>query len=301
MDFATAFGVLLALVAMAVTVTPRITNWWVAGVAWGVAALYTVWLLSTRQAEVLDLADRYPGFSAFGAVAIMCVAVAAIGLAVHRQARIRREASEARRKEFESFPADLGIVDHGVNLTSSLQGILDLLKLTVPPMTAITDRLFKVAPKLLEKKHGFREIPAKKQAIHKASAEMLREHVLALEDIAKQVKPHAGAFVDAYRAMFKLPIATAEDAQALRKLRETYVGGVAESFQKFSTLARANGRKVALMNGYQQDLTRVVARTGSALDDMAESADVVATFCLTEMPDTIDRLLANHPQFSAKP
>lgn len=52
MDIAALFGILLALVALAITVTPKIQNWRTAFIAWGLTVLYAAWFYSTRSSDI---------------------------------------------------------------------------------------------------------------------------------------------------------------------------------------------------------------------------------------------------------
>lgn len=290
MDMAAAIGILLGLIALGLTVTPQIQNWWVASLAWLATGLYTVWFLWTRYAEVEAFAAQNRTLVIVGSVASIAIVALVAGQTIRGVIRKKRDAKEVRRREFESFPAELGIVDHGVNTSATLEEAMRLLHLAAPAIAAVFNRLYKRAPALLSRR-GFRDTAARKQAIHKESAELLREHVLLLEDVARQLQPQATAFVDAYRNMFTLPVASDADRTALRDLRVTYTGGVASSFRQCADLSRARARDVALMSGKQQDLTRVVVRAAAAMNAIAESSAVIADFCSTEMPDSIDRIL----------
>lgn len=202
------------------------------------------------------------------------------------------EKAEAERLEFESYPAELGIVDHGVNTNASMQAMLELLHQATPAIVGIMACLFKDTPSRLPPRND----PAhtiKKQKILKEAAETMRPNVLIIESIVPKLKEQAAAFQDAYRAMFGLPVESEGDKQALRDLRPVYSGGVASSFHQFSELTEKHRRDIARFSGNQKDLNRIVTRTTAAMKTIAAVTGEVATFCSSEMPEIIDRLLGD--------
>jgi len=220
---------------------------------------------------------------------------AAQALTSRRQRRVReadalKASKETERLQFESFPADLGIVDHGVNLHASMEAMMELLHRTSISVASIMTCLLKDTPSKFPDR-GDPNGANKKQQVLKAAAETLRTHVLALEDIAKQLKSHAETLFAAHRSMFALPIESDGDRQALRDLKSLYSGSVAEAFRQGAEVVHLRQRDIAKFQGKQQDLKRVVIRTTAALERIVGTTRGVYKFCSREIPMTVDRLL----------
>jgi hypothetical protein len=98
--------------------------------------------------------------------------------------------------------------------------------------------------------------------------------------------------------MFAVPISTEGDKHALQQLKGVYGGGVAKAFRECSDLASARSQDLGKFAGKQQDITRIVTRMTAAMNQISAATDEVARFCSDEMPETIDRLLADTTEAS---
>ena len=132
---------------------------------------------------------------------------------------------------------------------------------------------------------------AKKQAVLQQAAMEIHSDVMALESVAKEVGPAVQDFIEAFRAVFALPINSDGDRQTLCVLKKTHCNGVAESFRQLASLLTNRREELTKLDGKQQDLSRMVRRAVQALDDMQKAASRVEGFCSREMSATIDRLI----------
>jgi hypothetical protein len=206
----------------------------------------------------------------------------------------RRDSERATAQEIEADfcagAAGLGIVDQAVNSTASSDAILEQLRLSMGPIQNIVQLLAKEIPARLPEA-GTPDYVARKQAALREGARALHPHVQTLEAASRNVVPCGPQFVHAFRAVFELPVTSDGDRRVLANLREIYAGGVAQSFRMLATLIGKRREGVALFDGKQQDLSRMVRRAVVAMDEIQRAADQIATFCEDEMPSHIDRLL----------
>ncbi|MFO1207578.1 MAG: hypothetical protein U1E63_17945 [Burkholderiales bacterium] len=203
--------------------------------------------------------------------------------------RAREEAARdalAARLEFESSPAELGELDHGLRLTSALAEVQELAKAAVPPIVSLLSSL----------KNGAKTLPSdidKKRAAIGQIAESLRPEVVTLEGIAASIGQPVQEWTDAYRAIFTSTAIKAGDKRQLAELQRTYQGGVADTFRQLTDLFRLRGVDIDRFKGKQQDLNRVVSRASAAIGRIAAETDKVEKFCAVELPALVSLALAN--------
>jgi hypothetical protein len=192
--------------------------------------------------------------------------------------RQRKLADEEKKRLFDSSPAELGILDHGENMTKSLGEVLELTKLSVEPIGHIISVLVAKA----------KDLPVNTELKRRVVAEIadaLRDDVLELERIATEVCPITDTWIDAYRAFFAdehvrrtLPD---EQKAALLLTNQT---SVAQTLQTLSKLMMFRRRDVLLFRGKQQALNRIVFRSATAIEQTAGAIDEITEFCLAELP-----------------
>ena len=213
---------------------------------------------------------------------------------VRTQQAVRRAAKGRRTQEIQADSkkgnAERGIVDQGVDPTASSDAILAQFRAALDPVRRIFESLFRdTLAKLPE--NGDPNHVAKKQAVLQQAAREIHSDVMALESVAKEVGPAVQDFIEAFRAVFALPINSDGDRQTLCRLKKTHCNGVAESFRQLASLLADRRQELTKLDGKQQDLSRMVRRAVQALDDMQKAASRVEGFCSREMSATIDRLI----------
>lgn len=213
-------------------------------------------------------------------------------LRAHRARATARltEQSLALEADFASATAELGEVDHGVNTTATLETIQDLLRETIPPLGRVFQCLLKDTPGALPAQSAV-DYAMRKRAVLQNAARSIHPDVLAIEAVASRIGSQSQAFVAAYRALFQKPSISDADRVVLRQLRETYAGGVADTFRTLSDLIRQRQKDIARFDGKQQQLSSMIRRLVKALRTIEQSVRLVANFCFGEMATMIERLL----------
>jgi hypothetical protein len=123
MDFGTAFGLFLALVALAVTVTPGIQNAWIATMAWLAAFGWAAWLVRSHRQDLIAVIVAFPWLSAASIWAVMGLVFLAIwaGVVMPWAARSLAAESKARASDGPVTPREAS----PPALISQIQLILD--------------------------------------------------------------------------------------------------------------------------------------------------------------------------------
>jgi hypothetical protein len=289
MDFGTSLALWLGIVALAVAVTPRIVNRWVAATAWLMVTLYAMWLFGSRQTEAYAFFAQQPQLLAAGIGGLMLIGLLLVRVHQRRARNAAAESEAARQRDFDSFPVELGIVDHGVNIIAASDAALRLFHQARPPASRIHDYLFIRVPEQLPAK-GDPDHAIKKQAIFREAAIVLRDDVFMLEEVAAKAEQEVGTFTQACRAIFQLPVSSDGDAKALGEMRSTY-GRAAVPFDQVAAIIRSTSERIGRLQGNQQDLSRVVIRTTRAMERLATTAEGVSKFFSVEVATTIDRKL----------
>jgi hypothetical protein len=206
------------------------------------------------------------------------------------RAETNRAKAAATEEDFLRGDSELGTVDHGVNTSVTVQGILDVAAQATPALSRIFQNLFRDTPAKLPQK-GHPDHVSQKQSALRAAAREIHSDVIELERVAQAAVPLGQQFVESYRAILRVPIKTDADRESLASIRDIYGGGVAASFGQFSELVRDRKGDLARFQGNEKDLTRMVRRAVKALDQIESTTALVTRFCTGELVKTANRLL----------
>jgi hypothetical protein len=212
--------------------------------------------------------------------------------AVRRAQRFRanrRAAIEAKRLSFDTYPSELGVVDHGVNATDTMPAVLNLMGEAQKVLLRIFGTL-ESDKKLARLRKDDPDQIAKKRDILRRIALSLQDDVLALERLAPQIATTADTFIAANRAMLSLPVRAA-DLSTL-KIWNGHYRVTIEVLRRIAEIVSEKVSALKMFDGKQQDLSRVVLRAIVAMQGMAASAEKLAGYCSGEMSDGVTKKIS---------
>jgi hypothetical protein len=184
---------------------------------------------------------------------------------------------EAAYQQFDKFPADLGLLDHGYNMKERLDHLQDLAKTAIPAITKIVETLVSKASSLPV------NVERKRDAVRDI-ANSLRDEVMTLERVADEIGPTTQEWIEAYRNVFAEPDAKHVNPQDLEGVAETYEGGVALTFRQLTKAYKEMNPRLKRFHGKQQALNRIVMRSTAAIRRIAGATGQLSDFCSAELP-----------------
>jgi hypothetical protein len=147
MDFLALFGGLLALASLAVTVTPRIQNWYVASVCWAVTAIYCAWIVSEFGPEIAAGIGKHPIVFTLSSASLLGLCIGMVGARIqarrvapsssaNEQGPTRKEWRRLRDRFAENYTDDFSLewsIDSGGETRWSVLQLLEFPETAVTP------------------------------------------------------------------------------------------------------------------------------------------------------------------------
>ncbi len=202
-----------------------------------------------------------------------------------------REAEGAKHRkleaDFQKGQAELGTIDHAVNVHAAPEKLKDLTHSAVPLVLRIEQAIVQAIKGFPVSGHP--NYFSEKQRIESQVARTIHPFVMEVEEIADQYATNTTLFIHGYRTLVAdMPVGDDDGLETLRTLPDAFSGPFAGVFALGSKAFRDRLLFMRGMHGHQQDLSRITHRQATALTTMSDCCERIHRFCSGELKKLVD-------------